>query len=365
MRVKPSLKLSHPVLLIFALLIFSGFYVVNCSDNPTDPAAQEIFQDETEILQTNQSSDLPLFYQSLTDQYENIGSSGKVYISHAGYDFVTVVDIASNEIIGIIRAVQSTVGIDFSPDGTTGYISGAEADKLFIFDKRTNQEIAKIPAGNFPTYVKVINNGAHVVISHQSSDNAWVLDTSTNTIIDTDFAGWGGICAVDGGSTLFQPQIFQGTVKIYDAVNLKLKDSFFPGGRPMWIDFTNDEQYAYLANADMNEVQKIENKRPYSIVQRISMLMPGHIDITPDGKFAYVTNNGYGTVSVIDLSNDKVISTIIVGDIPKRVIVTADGKYAYVNNLAGHLDVIDTATNTIFKTIVVASGSNFMYVDSQ
>ena len=64
------------------------------------------------------------------------------------------------------------------------------------------------------------------------------------------------------------------------------------------------------------------------------------------------------TVSVIDTATNTVVKTVAVGDNPVGVAVHPDGSRVYVANEYSHtVSVIDTATNTVVKTVAVGVGS--------
>ena len=72
--------------------------------------------------------------------------------------------------------------------------------------------------------------------------------------------------------------------------------------------------------------------------------------------YAYVANNGANTVSVINTANNTVIKTITVGSTPFAVAVDQPGKFAYVTNYgSANVSVISTATNGVVATIPVGS----------
>jgi YVTN family beta-propeller protein len=71
-----------------------------------------------------------------------------------------------------------------------------------------------------------------------------------------------------------------------------------------------------------------------------------------------VTNSASDTVSVIDTATDTVVKTIAVGDDPAVVAITPDGTKAYVTNYqAMTVSVIDIATNTVIETVDVGERS--------
>ena len=75
--------------------------------------------------------------------------------------------------------------------------------------------------------------------------------------------------------------------------------------------------------------------------------------ITPDGKTIYVADAPADSVFVVDTQRNAVVKTIAVGfgERPTDVAVTANGKFAVISNAQGRLSILDTATNTVTRTM--------------
>ncbi|WP_203986125.1 beta-propeller fold lactonase family protein [Sphaerisporangium rufum] len=75
-------------------------------------------------------------------------------------------------------------------------------------------------------------------------------------------------------------------------------------------------------------------------------------------EFAYVANFGSDTVSVIDTATNTVIRTVAVGDGPWGVAFSPDGTRAYVTNSgSATVSVIETVAHTVVGTIALPAGS--------
>ncbi len=78
--------------------------------------------------------------------------------------------------------------------------------------------------------------------------------------------------------------------------------------------------------------------------------------MSADGATVYVANAGSGTVSVINTATDTVIKTIRVGSTPSGLALRLNGSRLYVANAgSGTVTVINTATRIVTKTIRVGS----------
>lgn len=82
---------------------------------------------------------------------------------------------------------------------------------------------------------------------------------------------------------------------------------------------------------------------------------PNAVAVAPNGSLAYVTNSfakSPGTVSVIDTAGNTVARTIEVYRNPNRVAITPDGEFAYVANFRSwNVAVIDTTSQAVVSTI--------------
>ncbi len=80
------------------------------------------------------------------------------------------------------------------------------------------------------------------------------------------------------------------------------------------------------------------------------------IAVAPDGKYIYVSNQGSNSVSVLDTASNTIVKTVLVGTSPAGVAVTPDGAHVYVSNQGSNsVSVIDTASNTVVATIAVTA----------
>ena len=84
---------------------------------------------------------------------------------------------------------------------------------------------------------------------------------------------------------------------------------------------------------------------------------PRGVVVSSDGTRAYVVNANSGTVSVIDTATNTVIKTITVGSNPQDVAVSPDGTRAYVTDTDGTVSVVNTATGSNVVTPITVDGT--------
>lgn len=167
-----------------------------------------------------------------------------------------------------------------------------------------------------PAGIAVHPDGSRAYVTNYCSNNVWVLDPSSGTIV-------GGPIPTEGA---------------------------------YGIAITPDGTRAYVTNANRGAVTVIDTSSNATVDSPISVGSgPNYIAITPDGRRAYVANKCDGTISVIDTLANAVVSTIPAGcgscgttDGPFAVAIAPDGRRAYVTNLCeAKVIVIDTETNAV------------------
>ena len=82
--------------------------------------------------------------------------------------------------------------------------------------------------------------------------------------------------------------------------------------------------------------------------------------VTPDGRNYLVTNEAESTLDVVDVKSLKVVKHIKLSGHPNNLSIGKDGRRAYVSirEAPGAVDIIDTATTTLAKSIPVTEVHN-------
>lgn len=257
----------------------------------------------------------------------------KAYITNSNADTITIIDIPSNTVSGIIGGFDGPSGMVIMPDGTKAYVNNyggplgvgsGNGTTLRVVDLATNAIIgAAITVGQAPAAVAISPDGKFVysinyVDGNPGTGTMSVVSTSSNSVVAT-IAGFSG---------------------------------------PFGIALTPDGRFAYVTNFGSNNFApfgttvSVVDLKSNAITATIGVgIQPAGIAITPDGKYAYVTNYntlyagpgftnltaGEGTVTIIDIATNTVIPpTLAVGESPSGIAITQNGKNAYVANYTGN-----------------------------
>ena len=109
----------------------------------------------------------------------------RAYVSNFSYtgSAVSVIDTATDTVIGGISVGAGANGLAVSPDGAHVYVCNLVDCTVSVIDTTTNTAIAAIPVGQWPIGAAVSPDGATVYVTNGMGDSVSVIDTTTNTAI--------------------------------------------------------------------------------------------------------------------------------------------------------------------------------------
>lgn len=205
--------------------------------------------------------------------------------------------------IGLPSSATAQCGnLAFIPNQLDGTVS--------VIDTDTNTVIDTVTVGATPLALAVHPNGKRVYIVN-SDDTVSVIDTLTNAVVDTiTVSRLGGAAVLPDGSALYGTNLIDSTVSVIDTTT-NLVTTTIPVGA-----------------------------------------FPSQVAVHPDGTTVYATIQGTGSVTVIDTGTNTVTTSVPTGTTPIGVAVTPDGSEVWVTNFTSDtVSVMSTATNTITSTI--------------
>uniref|UniRef100_UPI0037C65456 YncE family protein n=1 Tax=Lysinibacillus sp. D4A3_S15 TaxID=2941227 RepID=UPI0037C65456 len=100
---------------------------------------------------------------------------------------VSVVDTATNTIVGSIPLGTAPLEVAITPNGAFGYVPALFSDNVTVFDTARNMVVTTIPVGSDPLGVAISPNGARAYVSNHGlgANSVSVIDTATNTVTAT------------------------------------------------------------------------------------------------------------------------------------------------------------------------------------
>jgi YVTN family beta-propeller protein len=174
-----------------------------------------------------------------------------------------------------------------------------------------------IDVGQGAAFIAVTPDNARVYVINSGDSTVSVIDTVTDTIIDTIAIGAGpGVAGP--GALVFSPD---GTTA-YLSYGARFQVNRTPIGVVLVIDTATN-----------------------AITRTFNVGAFGWMVVSPDGSQLYVTNSDDNTMSIVDTSTNAVTATVAVDDLPSGLAVNPQGTNVYVANLnGGSVSVISVQT---------------------
>ena len=302
-----------------------------------------------------------------------VSSRDRVYLSDQTSNTVSVVDPASEKLLGVIRLGDPTPGnlsplykgqllvhgMGFSPDRRTLLVVSIGSNSVAFIDTATNRVKHISYVGRSPHEAMFTPDGKEVWVAVRGEDYIQVLDGRTYQPIHRIQVPNGPgmtIFSPDGKYgyvvSSFTPEMVVINTKTHKIIGRVTQASPFspdvaatPDGRQVWFTLK-----------DIGKTQVVNAKPPFNT---IAMLDTGpitnHVNFARNahGQFAYVTIGGLNEVKVFTTSDHpELVATIPTGELPHGLWPSGDGTRIYVGleNRNG-VAAIDTASNKVVSTI--------------
>lgn len=208
----------------------------------------------------------------------------RAFITNAGDNTVSVVDLAAGKLIATIGTGRYPHGLRMSPNGREIYVANVQDGTVSIIDADGFQERARIPVGTTPVQVGFTPDGTRVYVSLRDENRVAVIDTASRRLV--------------------------GTIEV--------------GRNPIQVYATPDGQFVYVANqgtdAEPADTVSVIEVSSGMIIDTIRTGMGAHgVVVSSDGAWAFVTNIVEGTVSAIDAATGEVVRNFSVGRGPNGI----------------------------------------------
>lgn len=309
-------------------------------------------------------------------------STVRIIQTNSAGDNVSIIDPASNKVVGNIRGIEVNHGAAAAPDGSRYYVSNEAESTLDVVDAKSLKVTNNIPLTGHPNNISISKDGHRVYVSiarapgavdvidtttlervksipvkgavhntYVTPDGMWVVAGSiasrTITVISqkTETPEWSlqmdkGIRPMafstnpDGSTKSIFVQLsgFNGFAVVDFATHKEVSRVTLPdlpAGKAKYM-FGGNESHGMAVTADQKTL--VVNSRLNSSIYLYSLpdlklqgsvevgKSPDWVTLTPDGKMAYVACAASDYVAVVDLMARREVAKIPVGQVPKRNI---------------------------------------------
>lgn len=248
-----------------------------------------------------------------------------LYVSHG--DNVVVVNTSSGKVKTEITGLKGTHGIAFDTSGKFGYISDGGANAIVVFNRKTDQILTRVPAGQNPDGITFEPVTQTIWAFNGRSSTATVVSDKTHTVVAT--------------------------------VTLPGRPEF-PVADGKGYVYDNIESLSKIVKIDA-ATHKIIAAWPLAPCENPSGLA---IDTAHNRLFAVCDN---AKMAVVDSDTGKVVATPPIGDGPDAARFDAKHQLAFSSNGEGTLTVIredSPDSYTVIQTLATKHGARTMALDS-
>ena len=304
-----------------------------------------------------------------------LSSHDRVYAADQTSNTVSVIDPASNKLLGVIRLGDPVPGalsplykgqllvhgLGYSPDSKTLAVVSVGSNSVTLIDTATNKVKGIVYVGRSPHEVFFTPNGRELWVTVRGENYVSVIDPAlmkeTRRI---EMANGPGMTVFGpDGRYGFVCSSFVPELTVVDAAShqiLKRVPQASPFCPNIAVSPENDEVWITLKDA--GKVQIFSAKPPFG---QEALLDTGpitnHVNFANNrnGKFAYVTIGGLNEVKVFRRgAKPALVTTIPVGNLPHGIWPSGDGSRVYVAfENGGAAAAIDTLTNKVIANIPI------------
>src|SRR5437667_1761427 len=272
-----------------------------------------------------------------------VREDGLTYFTELFNGGVGITSTQTRTVDGFIPTGSTPIGVAFSPDGNTAYVTNLSSLNVSVIDVPSAQQVATIPTpgGENPSVVRVSPDGSRLFIA-TASTTVYIVDTQTRQVIGSVQVGFvpNAFAVHPDGRIIYISSAFGGSVTEVDMFTGAALRTFTVGGIPQDMAVSHDGQRLYVANESAAVLDEI-NLQSGQVTGTIALAGgPFGIGVTPDDNQAYISLPGPGLVQVFNLQSHKLSFTFDVGGRPRRIGFSQRGHIGALANEAGFVTFV-------------------------
>ncbi len=292
-------------------------------------------------------------------------ADGKVRIiqTNSAGDSVSLIDPATNTVVGEIKDIEVNHGAAAAPDGSRVYITNEAESTLDVADAKTLKVTKRIPLSGHPNNLSISRDGRRVYIAIAQAPGAVdVVDTVSQQKVKSipiEGAGHNTYVTPDG-KYVVAGSVAGRSLTVIDSQTEQIAWTMkFAGGvRPMafeknpdgstnrlFVQISDFHGFAVVDFAAHKEISRVTLPDLPGVTKSLNVQgSPSHgIGITPDGKTLWATSKWYHFVAAYSMPDLKPLGLVPVGHHPDWLTFSPDSKTVYVacagSNLVSAVDV--------------------------
>jgi YVTN family beta-propeller protein len=272
----------------------------------------------------------------------------KLYVGNSRGDDISIIDMASLKVTGVVKAAERVHGVCVQADGRRLFATVETDHTLRIIDTATQQTIATIKMSGRPNQCAVTPDGKYVAVPIRDGDSVEIVDVAKRQVVKA-LPIKEPHNALNTGSNRYIYVSSMGSHEI-DVIDLEKMDfaSHIPaGGRPRPYVVSPDGSTMYVAVADLHGfvivdiprkkvLERVEIPAQHATLRKLQYETPDTLThglaLTPDGSELWVSSLLDDSMYIYDVKAKKITGRVGTGEGPNWVVFTPDGKYACISN---------------------------------
>jgi YVTN family beta-propeller protein len=306
---------------------------------------------------------------------KSIGSRDRVYTADQTSQTVSVIDPGSNELLGVIRLGDPVPGslsplyegqllvhgLGFSPDHRMLAVVSIGSNSITLIDTASNRILGVIYVGRSPHETFFTPNGKELWVAVRGENYVSVIDpVAMKEIRRVQTAnGPGMVLFRPDGRYAFVPSSFTPELDVVDTQNYRVV-ARVPQASPFSpnLAVSSDGTEVWFTLKDSGKAQVMSGEPPFRILATLDCgPLCNHVTLVDNanGKFAYVTVGEENVVKVYRRGNSpQLVTAIKTGDLPHGIWGSGDGTRLYVGlENQDAVMAIDTLANKVLATVPV------------
>lgn len=290
----------------------------------------------------------------------------RLYVANEGSDSISVIDPAMGSVITRVPTGPHPHNVNVDPSGRYFYVTNYGGNALQVFDVKTHTLISTVRVGDHPAHVVPEPTGKTLYVSNEGGNTLSVISVPDFRVTESlALKGQGphGHVISPDGRILLTPNSRSGDVSVIDLVQQKTELIKLPSGaKPVAMGITSDGKFAFVTDAGLNQVHKIDLAQKVVMASLSVGKRPIQVPVHPTRPFLYIPCMEDGALYKVNIEKWKVERVIPVGKGAHGIAYSPDGKYAYVTltweKPKGKVAVVDMEKDKMLISIEVEEAPN-------
>ncbi len=288
---------------------------------------------------------------------------GRIMTADQGANTVSVIDVATNSVIGTVPTGASPHHVVGTPDGREFWVTLFKENRMQVFDSATLKEIGSVDLGGSSDDLTFAPDGKRLYASMGQANMVAVIDPVARKLLTKIAVGRipHGIKVRPDGAELYVTNTADNTLSILTLQpEPKLAIAFRVGADPFEVTFDSDGKTAYISNFLGDSVSMIDTAARQIKGTIKSGKQPAMLAFVPGlgGTLLWIANTGTQEVWAVDPATRKLVQRIPAGGGAHGVVPTPAGKVYITNTNDNTVTVVTAADGKVLATLNVGTNPN-------